>query len=82
MAPTGTVARIAVAEVTVKLAAIPLKLTAVAPVKSVPLMVTLVAAGAVVGVKLVIVGGARHSGTHSECSRLSRWIRESTRKRA
>jgi hypothetical protein len=48
-----------VAEVTEKLAAIPLNLTTVAPVKLVPLIVTLVPAGPLVGVKLVIVGGIR-----------------------
>ena len=40
-----------------KLAVLPLKVTAVAPVKFVPLIVTLVPAGPLVGVKLVIVGG-------------------------
>ena len=40
-----------------KLAAVPLNLTAVAPVNSVPLMVTLVPAGPTVGVKLAIAGG-------------------------
>ena len=44
------------AELTVKVALTPLKRTAVAPVKFVPLIVTLVPAGPVVGVKLVIVG--------------------------
>ena len=39
-----------------KPAAVPLKLTAVAPVKFVPLIVTLVPAGPLVGVKPVIVG--------------------------
>src|SRR5687768_10216721 len=38
VAPAGTVARIAVAEVTVKVAALSLKATAVAPVKPVPLI--------------------------------------------
>jgi hypothetical protein len=57
LAPAGTVARIAVADVTVKLALAPLKLTAVTPVKFVPLIVTLVPAGPLVGVKPVIVGG-------------------------
>ena len=47
----------AVAEVTVKVAVVPLNLTAVAPVKFVPLIVTLVPAGPVAGVKVVIVGG-------------------------
>ena len=58
VAPAGTVAWIAVAEVTVKLALTVLKVTAVAPVKFVPLIVTLVPTGPLVGVKLVIVGGA------------------------
>ena len=44
-------------DVTVKLAVLPLKVTAVAPVKFVPLIATLVPAGPLVGVKLVIVGG-------------------------
>ena len=48
------------ADVTVKLAAVPLNVTAVAPVKFVPLIVTLVPTGPLVGVKLVIVGGRRH----------------------
>jgi hypothetical protein len=56
VAPAGTVAWIAVAELTVKLALSPLKLTAVAPVKFVPLIVTLVPTGPLVGVKPVIVG--------------------------
>src|SRR2546430_7253028 len=43
--------------VTVKLALTPLKATAVAPVRLVPLMVTLVPAGPLVGAKLVIGGG-------------------------
>ena len=45
------------ADVTVKLAAVPLNLTAVVPVKFVPLIVTLVPAGPVAGVNVVIVGG-------------------------
>ena len=40
-----------------KLAAVPLNATAVAPVKFVPPIVTLVPAGPLAGVKLVIVGG-------------------------
>jgi hypothetical protein len=47
-----------VAEVTVKLALTALNVTAVAPVEFVPLIVTLVPTGPLVGVKLVIVGGA------------------------
>ena len=42
---------------TVKVALTPLNVTAVAPVKLVPLMATLVPAGPFAGVKLVIVGG-------------------------
>jgi hypothetical protein len=45
-----------VAEVTVKLALTPLNVTDVVPVKFVPLMVTLVPTGPLVGAKLVIVG--------------------------
>ena len=56
LAPAGTVAWIAVSEVTVKLALTPLNLTEEAPVKLVPLMVTLVPTGPLVGVKLVIAG--------------------------
>ena len=40
-----------------KLAPTPLNVTAVAPLKFVPVIVTLVPAGPLVGVKLVIVGG-------------------------
>jgi hypothetical protein len=47
----------AVAELTVKLALVPLKRTDVAPLNLVPLIVTLVATGPLVGVKLVIAGG-------------------------
>ena len=56
-APAGTVAWIAVAELTVKLALVPLNRTAVAPLKFVPLIVTLVPAGPLTGAKPVIVGG-------------------------
>src|SRR5438552_9563866 len=56
-APAGTVAVIAVAELTVKLALVPLNRTALAPVKLVPLIVTLVPTGPLVGVQLVIRGG-------------------------
>src|SRR6266480_1358738 len=57
VAPAGTVVVIAVAEFTVKLALVPLNSTAEAPVKLVPLMVTLVPTGPLLGVKLEIVGG-------------------------
>ena len=56
VAPVGTVAWIVVAEVTEKLALTVLNVTAVAPVKFVPLIVTLLPTGSLVGVKLVIVG--------------------------
>jgi hypothetical protein len=57
VAPAGTIAWIAVSEATVKVAPTPLNATAVAPVKLVPLIVTLVPTGPLVGAKLVIVGG-------------------------
>src|SRR5437867_7913691 len=57
VAPAGTVAWIAVAEFTVKLAFTLLKRTAVVPVKLVPLMLTPVPTGPLAGVKLVIDGG-------------------------
>jgi hypothetical protein len=56
VAPAGTVAWIAVLDVTVKVAAVPLNRTAEAPVKFVPLIVTLAPVGPLVGVKLAIVG--------------------------
>jgi hypothetical protein len=56
-APAGTVAVMAIAEFTAKLALVPLNSTAVAVVKFVPLIVTLVPTGPLVGVKLEMVGG-------------------------
>jgi hypothetical protein len=56
VAPLGTVAAIAVADVTAKLALTPLKVTAVAPLKFVPSIVTLAPAAPLVGEKLIIVG--------------------------
>src|SRR5438552_966256 len=56
VAPLGTVAAIEVEEFTVKLLLVPLTRTAVAPVKAVPLIVTLVPTGPLAGVKPVIVG--------------------------
>jgi len=56
VAPAGTVAWIAVAEVTVKVALTPLNATAVAPVKLVPLIVTPVPTGPLAGVKPAMVG--------------------------
>jgi hypothetical protein len=56
--PTATTAVICVEETTVKLvAAVPPKLTAVTPVKFVPVSVTVAPAAALVGAKLVIFGG-------------------------
>ena len=55
-APTGTVAVMLVAELTVNVAAVPLKATAVAPVKLVPVMVTAPPTAPLAGVKLEIVG--------------------------
>src|SRR5207245_961400 len=58
VAPVGTVSRIVVAEAPVRGAALtPLNVTAVAPVKFVPVIVTMVPSGPLVGVRLVIVGG-------------------------
>jgi hypothetical protein len=57
--PLATVAVILVELLTVKLeAALPLKATAVAPVRLVPVMTTEVPTGPLVGAKLVIAGGA------------------------
>src|SRR5439155_364172 len=57
VAPLGTVAWMAVGEVTEKLTAlVPLNVTAVVPVKAVPLIVTVLPTAPLVGVKLVSVG--------------------------
>src|SRR5205085_3758339 len=57
VAPVGTVALICVSEFTVNVvAAVPLKLTPVAPVKPVPVRVTLVPAGPLTGVNEVMLG--------------------------
>ncbi len=58
VAPDGTFAVIWVALLTVKLAFAPLNATVVAPVKLVPVIVTLVPLGPLVGVKPPTVGGA------------------------
>lgn len=58
VAPVGTVAVMLVADPTVNVALVPLKRTPVAPVKPVPVMVTLVPTAPLVGEKLVIVGPA------------------------
>jgi len=56
VAPTGTVVWIAVADVTVYVAAVPLNFTADVPVKLAPLIVTLAPSAPFPGEKLVIVG--------------------------
>jgi len=57
-APAGTVAAIDVSEPTVNDALVPANLTLVAPVKLVPVIVTLVPTGPLVGLNDAIVGGA------------------------
>ena len=57
VALAGTVAEICVDELTVNVALVPLNFTDVAPVKFVPLIVTLVPTGPLEGAKLVMVGG-------------------------
>jgi len=57
VAPAGTVAWIAVSEVTEKVALVPLNVTAVAPVKLEPLIDTPVPTGPLAGAKLAIAGG-------------------------
>ena len=82
VAPAGTVTWIVVAEVTVKLALTPLNVTAVAPVKFVPLSVTLVPTGPLVGAKLVIVGALPPGAPVKKASKMFAvvcWIRESAR---
>ncbi len=56
VAPLGTVAVICVFEFTVKVAAVPLNFTALAPVKPVPVITTDVPTGPLVGLNDVIVG--------------------------
>lgn len=57
VAPAGTVASISVSETKVNTAPAPLKVTAVAPVKPVPLMVTGVPTGPLAGLNEVMLGG-------------------------
>lgn len=56
VAPAGIVVAIEVPELTVKLAAVPLKLTVEAPLKLVPVIVTAAPTCPLVGVKLLMVG--------------------------
>jgi hypothetical protein len=60
VAPEGTVAVILVVEFSVKVAVTPLKVTAEALLKVLPLMTTLVPTGPEPGEKLVMVGGTRN----------------------
>ena len=55
-APAGTLVVIWVSESTVKAPAVPLKVTAIAPVKLAPVTVTTVPTGPLIGVKPVIIG--------------------------
>ena len=57
VAPAGTVAWIDVGEFTMNVEPMPLNRTAVAPMKLLPLIVTLNPTGPLAGVKPVIVGG-------------------------
>ena len=58
VAPAGTVAVIFVAELTTKVALVPLKVTTVTPVRLFPLIVTLVPTGPLLGEKFEIEGAA------------------------
>ena len=79
VAPAGRVAVICKSLLTVKVALVPLNLTALAPVKPVPVIITLapLPAQAEVALKLVIVGGegaadhdrADDQGCHGGCHR-------------
>jgi hypothetical protein len=68
VAAAGTVDRIDVAELMVNAAETPLKRTAVALLKFVPLMTTAVPTGPLAGVKLEIVGGSVFWPTTTFCS--------------
>jgi len=75
VAPAGTVAWMAVAELTVKLALAPLNVTAVAPLKFVPLIDTLVPTGPLEGVKLVIAGSGPAGSPPSHAMRVNAGVR-------
>jgi len=57
VAPVGTFALSELSEMSVKVALVPLKVTALVPVKPLPLIVTLVPAGPLLGLNEEIVGG-------------------------
>ena len=58
VATAGTAAEICVLETTVNVAGVPLKMTAVAPVKPAPVIVTALPVGALAGEKEMMVGAA------------------------
>src|SRR5690349_6770690 len=62
LAPVGTVALMAVLELTENEAPVPAKATAVAPVNPVPLIVTCVPTGPLVGLNVEIVGAVGGGG--------------------
>jgi hypothetical protein len=62
VAPLGTVAAICVALFTVKLAAVPLNATMLAPLRLVPVMVTVIPTGPLAGVKLATLGADAGGG--------------------
>ena len=73
VAELGTVAVIFVSELTLYDAAVPLNLTALVPVKPLPLIVTVVPGGPLDGTKLAIVGGwlaVEHDGNLNDPTRV------------
>jgi hypothetical protein len=71
VAPLGTLAMMLVADWTVKPAGVPSKATLVAPVKSVPMIVTLVPTGPLVGSNDLIVGVASTVSSTSTSSKFA-----------
>ena len=72
VAPVGTVVVICVSDTTVKVARVPSKRTRFAPVKPVPVTVTVVPTGPLWGLKPVIVGAAANAA--GVTSRARTWI--------
>jgi hypothetical protein len=62
LAPAGTVALMAVSELTLNVAAVPLKLTVLAPVKPDPVMVTVVPTAPLTGVNALTDGAGGCGG--------------------
>jgi hypothetical protein len=79
VAPAGTTACMAVSDVTVKVAGVPLNVTAVTEERCVPLIVTLVPAAPLAGVKPVIVGPLPPPKKAFRIFAVVRWMRASTR---